>query len=151
MPLAQAGQRGSLDAGKQLEKMAQDIIEGPRKTLQSCQATLGNCQENFQVLHCALQHNLQPALPLLKTNAEPSQPVGSHNTTFNTAARVQMPRSSSSTALSDHRPTTEDLACDPWNVLPAFLRTQELAAIDAARQVTGGHQQPSQAQVSTIA
>ena len=131
--------------------MAQDIIEGPRKTLQSCQATLGNCQENFQVLHYALQHNLQPALPLLKSHAEPSQPVGSHNTTFKTAAKVQMPRSSSSTQLtnlSDYKPTTEDLASDPWNVLPAFLRTQELAAIDAARQAAGGHQQPSLPQVS---
>lgn len=132
--------------------MAQEIIEGPRKTLKSCQATLGNCQENFQVLQYALQHNLQPALPLLKSQAEPSQPVGSHNTTFKTAAKVQMPRSSSSTQLtnlSDYNPTTEDLASDPWNVLPAFLRTQELAAIDAARQATGGHQQPGLPQVNT--
>lgn len=145
----QHGQRGSLDdAGKQLEKMAHEFIEGPRKTLQSCQATLGNCQENFQVLHSALQHNLQPALPLLKSHAEPTKPVGSHNTIFNTAAKVQMPRSSSTTQLSNLKPTTEDLATDPWNVLPAFLRTQELAAIDAARQATGVHQQPSQPQVS---
>ena len=140
------------EAGKQLEKIAHDLIEGPRNTLKSCQSTLGNCQENFQVLQTVLQHNLQPALPLLKSKAELSSPIGSHNTTFKTSGRIQAPHSSSSQQLvptADRRLTPEEMAVDPWNILPGFLRAQELAAIEkAADAKSSSHQEPSQPQVS---
>ena len=146
----QGRQLAAQEAGKQLEKMAYDLIEGPRNTLKSCQSTLGNCQENFQVLQTVLQHNLQPALPLLKAKAEPSAPMGSHNTTFRTSARIQAPNSTSSQQLvpsKDHRLTPEEMALDPWNILPGFLRAQELAAIEKAVDATGNQQPPGQPQV----
>ena len=113
--------------------MAQDLIEGPRNTLKSCQSTLGNCQENFQVLQTVIQHNLQPSLPLLKTMAELSAPMGGHNTVFKTSGRVQAPASSTSQlVVATEQITPEEMALDPWNILPGFLRAQELAAIEKA-------------------
>ncbi|KAL3142707.1 hypothetical protein ABBQ38_003008 [Trebouxia sp. C0009 RCD-2024] len=121
------------EAGKQLEKIAHDLTEGPRSTLKSCQSTLGNCQENFQVLQTVIQHNLQPSLPLLKTKAELSAPMGGHNTVFKASGRVQAPAASTSHQLvATERITPEEMALDPWNILPGFLRAQELAAIEKA-------------------
>lgn len=139
------------EAGKQLEKMAHDLIEGPRSTLKSCQSTLGNCQENFQVLQTVLQHNLQPSLPLLKTKAELSAPMGGHNTIFKSSGRVQAPAASTSHQLvATERITPEEMALDPWNILPGFLRAQELAAIEKAvnsgsQRHSGSHMQASSA------
>lgn len=148
--LLQGRQLAAAEAGKQLEKIAHDLIEGPRNTLKSCQSTLGNCQENFQVLQTVLQQNLQPSLPLLKAKAELSAPMGSHNTSFKTTARIQSPNSPSSYQLvpfKDHRLTPQEMALDPWNILPGFSRAQELAAIEKAVEIKGNHQQPSHPQV----
>lgn len=148
--LLQGRQLAAAEAGKQLEKIAHDLIEGPRNTLKSCQSTLGNCQENFQVLQTVLQQNLQPSLPLLKAKAELSAPMGSHNTSFKTTARIQAPISPSSSQLvpyKDHRLTPQEMALDPWNILPGFSRAQELAAIEKAVERNGNHQQPSHPQV----
>ena len=129
----QGRQLVAAEASKQLEKIAHDLIEGPRNTLKSCQSTLGNCTENFQVLQTVLQHNLQPSLPLLKLKAEPSAPFGGHNTTFKTSGRLQAPvASTSQQAVATERITPEEMALDPWNILPGFLRAQELAAIEKA-------------------
>ena len=131
--LLQGRQLVAAEAGKQLEKIAHDLIEGPRNTLKSCQSTLGNCQENFQVLQTVLQHNLQPALPLLKTKAELTAPMGGHNTVFKTSGRVQaLAGSTSQQLVATERITPEEMALDPWNILPGFLRAQELAAIEKA-------------------
>ena len=137
-------------ASKQLEKIAQDLIEGPRNTLKSCQSTLGNCQENFQVLQTVIQHNLQPSLPLLRTKAELSAPMGRHNTVFRASGRVQAPAGSTSEqVVATERISPEEMALDPWNILPGFLRAQELAAIEKAvnsgsPRLTGSQSQASQ-------
>ena len=139
--------------------MALDLTEGPRNTFRSFESTLGNCQENFQVLQTVLQQNLQPALPLLKAKAEPTSPIGSHNTTFSTSANVQAPNSPTQQELLpvvEHKLTPaevdkltpEEMAKDPWNILPGFFRAQELAAIQKAVDATGKRKQAELEQVT---
>ena len=139
--------------------MAHDLTEGPRNTLRSFEATLGNCQENFQVLQSVLQQNLQPALPLLKDRAEPTLPIGSHNSTFSTSAKLQAPNSPTQqdllpvvehklTPAEAEKLTPEEMAKDPWNILPGFLRAQELAAIHKAVEATGKRKQAELEQVT---
>lgn len=43
------------------------------------------------------------------------------------------------------------MAQDPWNILPGFLRVQELAAIEKAVDATANQQPPGQPQVCMCA
>ena len=59
--------------------------------------------------------------------------MGGHNTVFKASGRVQAPAGSTSQqVVATERITPEEMALDPWNILPGFLRAQELAAIEKA-------------------
>ena len=59
--------------------------------------------------------------------------MGGHNTVFKASGRVQAPTGSTSQqVVATERITPEEMALDPWNILPGFLRAQELAAIEKA-------------------
>ncbi|KAK9828926.1 hypothetical protein WJX72_002833 [[Myrmecia] bisecta] len=86
------------DQAKSLEAAASQIMAAPKKTLQTCQRTLENCHENFQMLGTLLQHNLHTSLPVTQalTKAPASlaatdQHSAAPNTTFTTKSAVVAP------------------------------------------------------------